>query len=500
MNSPTSMRTSLTVFLVLGRSLIVSADEAEPVTLAPSGDKLASTATDVRKGEDSTKTRRYLLIAGETGALFGLGAGWYWATAENQQKDWAYDGSFGQWKDKLLRPSDSIRFDSNPLLINAFGHSNQAMLAYQIGRGNGLGFGGSALLNIAHSVVWEYVVEFREQVAINDLIVNATSGPALGEPIWQVGDYFRSGPKTTANQVLAAVFSPFDSIERKANHRGWQSSARPWHRFRLFGGGVTSDASTAANVGADLEVVSFDRSGAKSGWTPAGGWSRIATNVRFDGDGIRGASFASRTSYGGYQTRAVFEDGIGRSAFIGFGTGISYESSKLAMERDQFAAYHLLGPQVDVHVRTRNVGVRLQAAAYGDFGLVHAFALGGMPAIDPDPPFESPLTAHGYYFGVGGTAYTRLLVVWDRWHADLEGHAHQLFSLDKRDSDRGEPDAPRDLADGRLFGRATIGAALTPRWLVLDGVVDVIGRRGTIGDVDRRAAEQRFGLQLTLQY
>jgi hypothetical protein len=304
------------------------------------------------------------------------------------------------------------------------------------------------------------------------------------------------------------VFSPFDDIERRVTRRAWRQSARPWHRFRVWSGATGSTASgerrTDATLGADLEVASFDRSGARSGWTPAGGWSRIAGTVRFAGDGLGGGSLHSRTSYGGYQTRAIFEDGLGRSAFFGFGTGITYESSKLGMERDQLAAYHLIGPQLDVRLRTRSLDLRWQAAAYGDFGIVHALALGEMPPIDPEPPFETPVAGHGYYFGVGGSAWTRLSAAWQRWHADLELHAHQLWSLDARDQDRGEPDGPEDLADGRAFGRGTLGFAVQPDWLVLDGVVDIIGRRGTVGtigdDVERTGAEQRVGLQLTLQH
>jgi hypothetical protein len=117
--------------------------------------------------------------------------------------------------------------------------------------------------------------------------------------------------------------------------------------------------------------------------------------------------------------------------------------------------------------------------------------------MDRMPPFDSPLPAHGYYYGVGTTAWTRLLVAWRAWHADVEAHGHQLWSLDAKQQDRGDVEAPKDLADGRLFGRLAIGYSLVPDLLVLDGTYDVVGRRGTLGDLDRRGSEQRAGLQLT---
>jgi hypothetical protein len=170
------------------------------------------------------------------------------------------------------------------------------------------------------------------------------------------------------------------------------------------------------------------------------------------------------------------------------------------METDQMAAYHLIGPQVDIRLRTATVNVRWQSAAYGDLGYVHAYALGTMPVIDPEPPFESTLTGYGYYIGVGATAWTRVLVDWKRWHADLEAHAHQFISLDKRNSNRGEPEPPHDLADGRAYGKLSAGYELMRDRLDLDGVVDLVGRRGTGPETSRSDTEQRYGVMLTLKH
>ena len=492
------LRWASAIIAALSSVALAQAPEPEP-TLAPDGEqKLGSTAVDQRKEEESTDGKRYMLAAAETAALLGLGAAWYWGTAEKQRPDWDLKWDAESWKMKLTS-LDAIRFDTNPFHVNVFGHTSQAILAYHAGRGNGLGFTGATALNFAYTVVWEYLIEFREYVSLNDLIVNTISGPAIGEPLWQVGDYFRSGKQTWLNEGLAAFFQPFDEVERRVNGRKWRESARPWHRFQLAGGSSTHGSQTDASVDIDLEVASFDRSGFRSGWTPAGGWSRIAGGVRFS-DGVAGGHLYSRTSYGGYQSRAIFDDGLGRSAFIGFGTGITYESSDLGGETDQFAAYHLIGPQADLHLRTKNVDVRWQAAAYGDLGMVHAYAMGMMPVIEPEPPFESPLTGWGYYFGVGATAWTRLLVELGGWHADLEGHAHRLYSLDKKGPERGEPEPPTNLVDDRLYGQLKLGYSVLPNRLSIDGVVDLAARRGRALDMERTGTEERYGVVLTLHH
>ena len=492
------MKLVATAALVAILSSVAFAEEDEP-TLAPAGDKkLESTAIDPRKDEESTDGKRYLLAAGETALLFGGGAAWYWANSDLQKPDWDLGWDAESWKMKLTS-FDAIRFDTNPMHINMFGHTSQAVLAYHAGRGNGLGFTGASLLNIGYTFAWEYFIEYREYVSLNDLIVNSVSGPALAEPLWQVGDYFRSGKKTWYNEGLAAFFQPFDEVERHVNGRSWKESARPAHRFEIAAGTSVEEATTNAIVDVDLEVASFDISGARSGWTPAGGWSRIAGGLRF-GDGVSGGHLYSRTSYGGYQSRAFYDDGIGRSTFVGFGTGITYENSDLGMSRDQFAAYHLIGPQADVHFVGRTIDVRLQAAAYGDLGMVNAHALVGMPPIDPIEPYESPLTRpDGYYFGLGTTAWTRLLVVYDRFHADLEAHGHQLWSLDKKQADRGEPEPPTNLADRRLYGQLKVGMTVAAD-VAIDTTLDLAQRVGTAESFESRTSnEQRYGVLLTLR-
>src|SRR5262245_19230852 len=397
---------------------------------AAADNPIAARATAAEHEQDDQDARRATLFSVELGAVLGLSTAWYWLTPDRQMVDWTYPS----WRTKLTS-FDAVRFDINPFAVNVFGHTAQSVIGYSIARGNGLSMTTASLINMGISVAWEYTVEYREYVSANDLIVNTISGPALAEPLYRVGEYFRSGEKTTTNEVLAAVFSPFEDVERRVDHRSWRTSARPWHRFRFSAGADTAsvpgDRRIDAAVGADLEVASFDRSGAHSGITPPGGWSRIAGDLRIGADGLTGARVQSRTSYIGYQSRAVFEDNFGRSAFIGLGTGLTYERSALGAETDQLAAYHVVGPQLDLHVRRRALDLRWQSALYGDFGLVHALALGAMAPVDPTPPFEDPVAAWNYYYGIGATGATRLIVDYARWNLDAEANLHQLWSIDR---------------------------------------------------------------------
>jgi len=194
---------SACVIVAMMSSTALAEVEEEP-TLSPGDDKkLQSTAKDPRKGDEGSNGKRYALVATETAVLMGLGAAWYWNDLELQRPDWVLKWDRESWKMKLTS-FDAVRFDTNAFHINAFGHSSQAVLAYHAGRGNGLGLAGATALNTFYTFAWEYLIEFREYVSLNDLVINTISGPALGEPLWQIGDYFRSGKKTWYNEGFAA--------------------------------------------------------------------------------------------------------------------------------------------------------------------------------------------------------------------------------------------------------------------------------------------------------
>ncbi len=452
--------------------------------------------------EDEHKPTSWKLIAVENTAFLGIGASWYWLQAPDQKPDWVLEWDAESWKMKLTT-LDAIRFDTNIFWTNAFGHTNQAVIGYQINRGNGLGFGGAVLANLLHTLAWEYFVEYREYPSINDMIVNTVSGPAVGEPLWQIGRYVRSGPKSLTREAVAAVFSPFDAIDDRIHGRRWRNRAeRPWHRFRAWAGGATRDNSVKdiIDLGADLEVMSLTRENL-TGWnrTSPGTWSRITAEVHFNNRETQGGRFDSRTSIGGAQFRHTTEHSD-ENLFVGVGTGLTYESMNLGPKRDQLAAYHLVGPQFDANLRYDDLRVEVQAAAYFDFGMVTSFSMANMTEpLDPTPPLSSPLVAHQYYFGLGATAWTRLLVDYRRFHGSVEANLHELWSIDTREQARGDVEPPEDLVDRRIYTRTRLGFVPGPEWLMVEGTFDYSNRVGNIDSMpgtERRASAREVGGRL----
>ncbi len=456
--------------------------------------------------EDEHEPTSWKLIALENTAFLAIGASWYWLQAPDQKPDWVLKWDTESWKMKLTT-LDAIRFDTNIFWTNAFGHTNQSVIAYQINRGNGLGFGGAVFANLLHSLAWEYLVEYREYPSINDLIIGTVSGPGVGEPLWQIGRYYRSGPKSLTNEAVAAVFSPFDAIDDRIHHRPWRASLeRPWHRFRAWAGGATRNDSEKdiIDLGADLEIMSRTRE--NTGWnsTSPGTWSRITAEVHFNGHETQGGRFDSRTSIVGAQFRTSDGPGRDEDLFVGVGTGLTYESMNLGPKSDQLAAYHLTGPQVDANLRFGDLRLEMQAAAYFDFGMVTSFGMADMTEpLDPTPPLSSPLVAHQYYFGLGGTTWARFLLDYRRWHVGLEGNVHQLWSIDTREQARGDVEPPKDLVDRRMYGRVRLGVQPGPEWLLVEGTLDLSSRMGTINSMpgsERRDSAQEVGGRLSVTW
>lgn len=72
--------------------------------------------------------------------------------------------------------------DEDPWYINYIGHPYQGAYYYNAYRSQGAKVWQSALMSVAHSAMWEYLIESNfERPSIQDLIVTPVLGSALGE-------------------------------------------------------------------------------------------------------------------------------------------------------------------------------------------------------------------------------------------------------------------------------------------------------------------------------
>jgi hypothetical protein len=103
--------------------------------------------------------------------LFGLGqmlclSANYWVQPNVMRDDWEYQFTWEDQKKRLLF-IDGLRFDSNTFNTN-WTHSLGGALCYNYGRANRLNPLESFLYSFGASYFWEFVIEFKEVVSIND--------------------------------------------------------------------------------------------------------------------------------------------------------------------------------------------------------------------------------------------------------------------------------------------------------------------------------------------
>lgn len=469
--------------------------------------------TDIDDGE------HHLVTAAAWAAIELMIPAWYyWHTQDEQEVDWTEPSL----KDKLTL--HSVRFDTNPFHVNAIRHPLAGVGDYQIARSNGFSALGSMVFAYLAGVVWEVGVEYHEDPAINDLIMNGAGGIAIGEPFYQVGQLWRGGDQSVADRVRSAAFSPFAATQDLWRSHRAQRRRPAWADFAITAGAVSHQLDDGAyrgelSLGIDIDVVrhaGFVNPGAHSGPISPGAWSRLAGGIRL-GDFGRGdqpvaTSFRSQTSIAG----TYEQDDAGNGKLLALGTAFTYRREQLAHEWDHLAIAHLLGPQLQLSRRAGQTELRWDVAAYGDFGLVDAHVFGPVSPLPPPPPYLSTLQVQGYYDAGGVSIQSRLRADHGPWHADLEVTGHQLWSLDFADrvqqtadssrtaaeaaavSSGGIPSTPHGVSDLRIYSHAELGVRHGPWGLA--ATADTAYRRGSWRDLERTTTDWMAGVLATANF
>jgi hypothetical protein len=424
-----------------------------------------------RSGDASSAARAYELlhkppethhlIALTEDALFlAVGTTWYWLARDKNLVDWDRPSA------KARFTLGVIRFDNNDFPINFTLHPWSGAAYYAAARTNGVSLGMSSLYAVGASVIWEYGIEFREKVSINDLIVTPAAGITLGEFFSRLFLYVNRFPSkpTVSQRVLGAVFGPMqaftDAVTGQSNVVGGPRdnlglSARQYHRFYVYAGAAYHRAGgeerALATLGVDGSFVAVP-----SHLRPA----RFRRFLR-DGDFLRlwlshvqGAgerefdSYADMSLFGLYDQH-ISHDYRGGYFFLGSSLGYRYRRSLLKGFRDEVSAIHLPGIALETALvfgpaLTFQLSYRLQP----DFAGIRALAYPAWQAAHPDAQGKTTAENHGYIYGFGVTslleaslAFPRVMLGGRTWFAaynSTEGldRAQETLTADPRGYDR----------------------------------------------------------------
>ena len=111
-------------------------------------------------------------------ALIAISQTNYWINYTDWIEDWQFRL---RWEDQKMRlfTLDANRFDDNEFTTN-WTHSLSGALYYNFSRSNNHTWLESFIFTSVASLYWEYLVEWREVVSVNDNIFTSFGGPSIG--------------------------------------------------------------------------------------------------------------------------------------------------------------------------------------------------------------------------------------------------------------------------------------------------------------------------------
>lgn len=454
----------------------------------------------------------YARAAAWSVTLLAFGTTWYWARADLNRSDW----DFPDMGERLS--FEAVRFDDNHFTTNNLLHPMAGSGYYGLSRINGLSPVEAFILSYATSTFWEYAMEWREKVSINDMVFTPGAGLPLGELFHQLSEYFSSAPGGGAwPNRLAAVTLGFprwlhDQLDDPApppplppDSLGFSSAY--WHRFRI--GWELAELSndvdhTGVATGPVLEaelvaMPGYLRPGSIStGFTNAN-FTRGHLRLLFDEAGFDEVDLSVSTMVAGWlwQELDLDDDGglHGYSGAAGLDVSYRYQTRWLLDRKDELAVVHVAGPAADLRFPVWNGWLRLRASTHVDFAGVRSLAFDTWSGPNGDDGVKGLLAKRGYYYGLGFSGDLEAAVEWDALALEASGFFGGWDSVEGLDRhqelvtrDVSTEDQVLDYRLSLVFGppdtalRLRLGWEEIIRWSQMDGVSDVRwDRRWTAG-------------------
>ena len=374
---------------------------------------------------------RHLRNVIEMALLLGGGTAWYWLDRERQVADW----DFPSVKDRVT--FEAWRFDNNPFGINFLGHPINGVGFHTLSRSNNLGLLSSIGVGFATSMVWEFGLEFREKISINDVLVTTGAGVAVGEFMHWLGRYLNSAPQggNAGNRIASWTLGGHQALHNAIDGQKTPErtptdslgfSAHIWHRFRLAWG--FSPASARTPVGNDsvrtyriglsgklVAIPGYLRPGKFHQWFRDGNVTRMAVHVTTgQGSSVELSGDTILIGFHRQDIPRLEQGGTGEAITGGLSVAYEYRDETFAQWHDRLGILHFPGPAIDLHLFGSNWHFVFASRFHTDFAGVHARLHDQWRTQNPSVNGKTILEKQGYYYGFGasGRVTARLRTPW----------------------------------------------------------------------------------------
>jgi hypothetical protein len=471
----------------------------------------------------------------EMGITMTVSAVNYWLKYDGFKEDWQFELNWKDQKRKLFT-SEGLRLDSNNMRLN-WTHAWSGALYYNWARSNRLGIFSSFLFSSVGSLLWEYVAEWREISSINDHVFTWTGGPAIGEPMFQIADHFRSRPGL-ANRIACLLINPPLAINDflDGKNRIPRLPTMDWSDFRFRLGGKQGSVSPADNASShaaldlDLRLVTlpgYGRPGSGSGYSRQPIDNEARLSLSFNERLIEEFSASTRCILSGWWWKNVRAGASGElhgaESWLGWVTAwdffqkkpiAPYDGDDLGRPEtekwfnldqptrfaDKFSSIHIIGPAFNLTGYSGRFTARLDLEATVDFSMINSLAYNSYSADHDVWGVKTTLHNWGYYYSLGYSLGGRFDLRYGGLRAEA-GVRYQLFSS-IQGHDRFQPELIDDssLRDSRFVYSAGLSAEIprTPLFISLN--LEGISRWGSFHEVCVKNHELRFFYRLGVQF
>jgi hypothetical protein len=461
----------------------------------------------------------------------------YWIRQDVMKEDWEYQFTWEDQKKRFLF-IDGMRFDSNTFQFN-WTHAGAGAMYYNYGRASNMSPGWSFVYSFVASYFWEFVIEFKEVVSINDMIATPIGGVSIGESMFQLGRFFRSRRGTVLNKIGRFLSNPvlslFDWLDRKQPRNRYAFDEDVWNDCRISMGPrvdrmISGHANTFLDVDLETQLVLLPEYGTvdqvervvkKPLFTEFNIGGAIGSN------GIYEFNIFAKSVLFGYFSQDIRssaktpdtdesdrDDRVGYSFFVGASSVFDAfkqipanipvseggpVTEDYQYKTDKYTIIGILGPTFDFSYFNRDLTLRLTADAYGDFALIHSHAFKRYSDLHEFGQTKATLENHGYYYALGISLYSMFQLNYSNLELRGKLDYHYFDSIEGLDRFQKEiaDEDDFDLKDERFRFNISLGYRIpnTPVQLVVG--LEQTERSGTILDsFHRNSIERRSYFQV----
>ena len=416
-------------------------------------------------------TKNYVRTLEEYAFISGVfGIPWYWGSQDFSQKNWDLKWDWPSWKRKAIT-FDAVRMDGDDFVTNSFKHPFMSGTAdFLVARSNHLAIPESFLLASLNSVMWEYLVEFREGPSVNDMITTPFAGMAIGEVLYQFGEFFHRGGDQPLNWTLANTLGGLQALHARMDNRAMPKSAGVdslgfpldrWHRFFLSANiahaWLPDENETRMQLGLDTEIVtirSWEKPGHVHRFLDDQGMSSLTGRLAYDDEGLQRGLLRLRATVGGYYDQDLEGneggDLYGHALFMGVHAAFEYSQTHWNDVHDRMAIMSLFGLGTDAMLHAGRLAVRIRLDLAPEFGMISALA--GQPSIASlgEGITKTTLQQHNYYYSLGVGVAPAVQIELLPFFVGGDARFEQFNSIDGAERNQAKLTSDAHLTDRRL--------------------------------------------------